>query len=216
MGNVNWNGQEFNVAKYETDTLITAKLKGSKVEKPQVGDVTTGDTKVDVNPGDADKVTVEVEGQGTVVVTKDPQTGTWTTPDGTVVTPDSDGKLPVPVQPIGEKALVEVTVEKDGVVSEKVSTTAQKILVVVANSLKLNDEGITVKTLPAGAKVTIKKGGVVVGEGYTGALGSITIGIKDSSGNAMTIKEGDTFEIIAEMDGYISKKISAGLQQVNN
>ena len=214
--NVNWNGSDFNEAKYETDTLITAKLKGSYVAPPKVGDVTTGDTKVDVNPGTADKVTVVVEGQGTIIVEKDPN-GTWKTkPDGKVVTPDSDGKLPVPVKPIGEKALVEVTVEKDGVPSEKVAKTAQKILVVVANSLKLNDEGITVKTLPAGAKVTIKKAGVVVGEGYTGALGSITIGLKDSNGDPISIKEGDSFEILAEMDGYISKKISAGLQQVNN
>lgn len=214
--NANWNGNEFNAAKYETDTLITAKLKGSIVKAPKVGDVTTGDTKVDVNPGSADKVTVVVEGQGTVVVTKDPKDGKWKTPDNKVVTPDNDGKLPVPVQPIGEKALVEVTVEKDGVVSEKIAKTAQKILVVVADSLKLNDEAITVKTLPAGAKVTIKKGDVVVGEGYTDALGSITIGIKDSNGNVISIKEGDSFEITAEMDGYITKVISAGLQQVYN
>ena len=214
--NVNWNGSEFNAAKYETDTLITAKLKGSYVAPPVVDNVTTGDTKVDVNPGDADKVTVVVEGQGTVVVTKDPQTGTWTKPDGTVVTPDGTGNLPIPVQPIGEKALVEVTVEKDGVVSEKVAKTAQKILVVVASTLKLGDQGITVTTLPAGAKVTIKRGNEVVGEAYTGATGSITVSLKDSGGNAITVSEGDTFKILAEMEGYISKEISAGLIIINN
>lgn len=199
--NNNWNGTEFNKAKYETDTLITAKLKGSFVEKPQVGDVTTGDTTVNVNPGSADKVKVEVEGQGTVVVEKD-KNGIWTTPDGTVVTPDGSGNLPIPVQPIGEKALVEVTVEKGGVVSEKVAKTAQKRIGLSVSNMEENIKGIVVQTYPAGVKVTISLNGEVLIEDYTSSLGILTAILKNPK------KAGENYTIKAEMDGYKSEELT--------
>lgn len=199
--NANWNGSDFDTAKYETDTLITAKLKGSTVEKPQVDNVTTGDTTVNVNPGDADKVTVVVEGQGTVVVKKDPNDGNkWKTPDGKVVTQDNDGKLPVPVQPIDEKALVEVTVEKDGVVSEKVSTTAQKVLSLLVETLSEEEQGITVTTNPRGAKVSVYYKDKLIKETVTDGLGVATI-ILDKP-----MVAGQSYKVKAELDGYLSKE----------
>lgn len=199
--NANWNGKDFDTAKYETDTLITAKLKGSTVEKPKVDNVTTGDTTVNVNPGDADKVTVVVEGQGTVVVKKDSNDGNkWKTPDGKVVTPDNDGKLPVPVQPIGEKALVEVTVEKDGVVSEKVSTTAQKVLALLVETLSEDEQGITVTTNPRGAKVSVYYKDKLIKETVTDGLGVATI-ILDKP-----MVAGQSYKVKAELDGYLPKE----------
>ena len=199
--NANWNGKDFDTAKYETDTLISAKLKGSTVEKPQVDNVTTGDTTVNVNPGDADKVTVVVEGQGTVVVKKDPNDGNkWKTPDGKVVTPDNEGKLPVPVQPIGEKALVEVTVEKDGVVSEKVSTTAQKVLALLVATLTEGRKGITVTTNPRGAKVSVYYKDKLIKETVTDGLGVATI-ILDKP-----MVAGQSYKVKAELDGYLPKE----------
>ena len=202
--NANWNGKDFDTAKYETDTLITAKLKGSTVEKPKVDNVTTGDTTVNVNPGDADKVTVVVEGQGTVVVKKDPNDGNkWKTPDGKVVTPDNDGKLPVPVQPIGEKALVEVTVEKDGVVSEKVSTTAQKVLALQVSALTEGRKGFTVTTNPIRAKISVYLNDKLIKETVTGDLGIATV-VLDKA-----MKAGDSYKIKAELDGYLSNETIA-------
>lgn len=200
--NTNWNQNDnkFNKAKYEADTLITAKLSGSEVKAPTVDDVKTGDTTVNVNPGDADKVNVNVEGQGTIVVTKDPQDGKWKTPDGTVVTPDKDGKLPVPVKPIGEKALVEVTVEKDGVVSEKVAKTAQKVLALLVETLTEGEQGITVTTNPRGAKVSVYLGKEKIQESVTDGLGVATL-ILDTP-----TKAGQSYTVKAELEGYLSKE----------
>lgn len=199
--NPNWNGTDFNNAKYEVDTLISAKFKGSKVAPPKVDDVVTGDTNVKVDPGTADKVTVVVEGQGTVVVEKDPKDGDkWKTPDGKVVTPDADGKLPVPVQPITEKALVEVTVEKDGVESDKVVKTAQKVLALLVETLREGEQGITVTTNPRGAKVSVYYKDKLIKEAVTNGLGVATI-ILDTP-----MAAGQSYTVKAELDGYLPKE----------
>ena len=200
--NDKWDKEFSGSKKYDKDLTITAVFESSKVEAPVVDNVVTGDTTVNVNPGDADKVTVEVEGQGKVVVEKDPN-GTWKTPDGTVITPDdgrtkpeNKGKLSIPVKALTEKALVEVTVEKDGVASEKVAKTAKKQVSATVASLGAESSIITVRTYPAGATVTLFQGEKEIDSVVSNILGVANIQLKEKT------KLGQYYTIKVTMDGY--------------
>lgn len=207
----------------ESTKAITVEIKAPAA--PVVDPIKSGDDKVVVEkPAIGDEIVVTLPDNTEVKVTKDPETGNWTTPDvdengqpktdpstGQVITKDvpvnNDGKLEIPVDKnkVTEGDVrVAVKDNDSGKTTEvvvKIEKAAEEIQIKL-NNLKVGSRALQVTTSVGKAKVVVSVAGEEIGEFTTNAFGYYSIPLSSP------LDYNQVVLIKATKDGYLDGEFS--------
>lgn len=202
---------------------ITVEIKAPAA--PVVDPIKSGDEKVVVEkPAIGDEVTVTLPDNTEVKVTKDPETGKWTTPDvdenGQPKTDPSTGQVITKEVPVNNDGKLEIPVDKNKVtegevkvavkdndsgktteVAVKIEKQQEQIKLSVKN-LNNGEKGIAVATNPEEATIVIYKDGSEVARSITSGLGKANVILSEE------MLKDEIYEIVASKDGYLPNEIT--------